>query len=203
VSDRYWLISRALSGLPNHVWYQKRNVMRTTRIGTKRMSVLRGEPESKLEIRKSKFALRNVTPFGLEKSGVKSQNRNSKFESHCAQRHRLPQGYRVSQGRQARPSLHSKSTPDVRAILPLVRRMVIEREMVTMEEPCPDSNPAGLCAGCRHVRTIRSNRGSVFYLCRRSLMDPGYPQYPRLPVLFCRGYEAAGSDAGSKTNKTT
>src|SRR5208337_1612051 len=105
------------------------------------------------------------------------------------------------QGHQARPSLHSKSPPDVRAILPLLRRMVIEREMVTMEKPCPASNPAGLCASCRHVQTIRSDRGSVFYLCRRSLTDPGYPQYPRLPVLFCRGYEAAESDTGIKTNK--
>jgi hypothetical protein len=72
-----------------------------------------------------------------------------------------------------------------------------------MEHPSQDSNEAGQCASCKHVLTIRSNRGSVFYLCRRSLTDPGYPQYPRLPVLFCRGYEAAESDTGSKTNKTT
>jgi hypothetical protein len=64
---------------------------------------------------------------------------------------------------------------------------------MAMEDPCPDSNQAGLCARCRHVRPIRSDRGSVFYLCRRSLTDPGYPQYPRLPVLFCRGYEAEES----------
>jgi hypothetical protein len=75
--------------------------------------------------------------------------------------------------------------------------------MVTMEHPCHDSNEAGLCAHCRHVRIIGSDRGSVFYLCRRSFTEPSYPQYPRLPVLFCRGYEAQESNAGVKTNKTT
>ncbi len=47
----------------------------------------------------------------------------------------------------------------------------------------------GLCAQCRHSRVIRSDRGSVFYLCERALTDPAYPKYPRLPVLMCRGYE--------------
>ena len=70
-----------------------------------------------------------------------------------------------------------------------------------MEHLFQDSDQPGLCASCRHVRTIRSDRGSVFYLCRRSLTDPGYPQYPRLPVLFCRGYEAADSNAGVKTKR--
>jgi len=62
--------------------------------------------------------------------------------------------------------------------------------MLTTERTSQDSSEAGLCARCRYVRTVRSDRGSVFYLCRRSLTDPAYPQYPRLPVLFCRGYEA-------------
>ena len=47
----------------------------------------------------------------------------------------------------------------------------------------------GLCETCAHCRLIRSDRGSVFYLCRRSLTDPAYPKYPRLPVLQCAGYE--------------
>ena len=48
----------------------------------------------------------------------------------------------------------------------------------------------GLCRACRHVRVVRSDRGSVFYQCRRSFTDPAYPAYPRLPVLRCAGYES-------------
>jgi hypothetical protein len=48
---------------------------------------------------------------------------------------------------------------------------------------------AGLCADCLHARTIRADRGSVFFLCQRSALDPRYARYPRLPVLACRGYE--------------
>jgi hypothetical protein len=68
--------------------------------------------------------------------------------------------------------------------------------MLTTERTSQDSSETGLCARCRHVRTVRSDRGSIFYLCRRSLTDPGYPQYPRLPVLFCRGYETQESETG-------
>jgi hypothetical protein len=40
---------------------------------------------------------------------------------------------------------------------------------------------------------MRSDRGSVFYLCERSLTDPAYPKYPRLPVLECAGYDRVDS----------
>ena len=50
----------------------------------------------------------------------------------------------------------------------------------------------GLCETCRHVRLIRSNRGSVFYQCDLSFTDSHFKKYPRLPVLNCRGYEQAG-----------
>ncbi len=48
---------------------------------------------------------------------------------------------------------------------------------------------AGLCATCRHVRVVENRRGSRFYLCRRSELDPSFVRYPRLPVAQCRGYE--------------
>jgi len=51
------------------------------------------------------------------------------------------------------------------------------------------SPPEGLCDSCRYRRVIESDRGSIFYLCERSLTDPSFPKYPRLPVLACRGYE--------------
>ena len=47
----------------------------------------------------------------------------------------------------------------------------------------------GLCADCRHMRPITSDRGSRFYLCLRAASDPRFPKYPRLPVLDCRGHE--------------
>ena len=49
-----------------------------------------------------------------------------------------------------------------------------------------ESAIAGLCATCGHVRRVTSDRGSVFYLCQLSKVDPSFPKYPRLPVLECR-----------------
>jgi hypothetical protein len=48
---------------------------------------------------------------------------------------------------------------------------------------------AGLCEMCRFCREIRSDRGSLFYLCERSFTDASFAKYPRLPVLECRGFE--------------
>jgi hypothetical protein len=36
---------------------------------------------------------------------------------------------------------------------------------------------------------MESDRGSVFYLCELSKVDPRFPKYPRLPVLSCPGYQ--------------
>jgi predicted amidohydrolase len=47
----------------------------------------------------------------------------------------------------------------------------------------------GLCASCRHSRRVESSKGSVFYLCQRSLHDDRFSKYPRLPKLSCFGYE--------------
>lgn len=57
---------------------------------------------------------------------------------------------------------------------------------------------AGLCAECRYMRLITSDRGATFYLCERSASDKSFPKYPRLPVIQCRGYElepSGGSEA--------
>jgi hypothetical protein len=48
----------------------------------------------------------------------------------------------------------------------------------------------GLCADCQHCRIVQSAR-STFYMCLRSLTDPGYRKYPPLPVLSCPGYDKA------------
>ncbi len=49
--------------------------------------------------------------------------------------------------------------------------------------------PAGLCNACAHQRLVKTGRGSVFSLCRRSKTDPSFPRYPRIPVQECRGFE--------------
>lgn len=56
--------------------------------------------------------------------------------------------------------------------------------------PSYPTPPAGLCADCRHARTIPSHKGAVFVMCGLAQLDPGYPKYPVLPVLACPGYEA-------------
>jgi hypothetical protein len=48
---------------------------------------------------------------------------------------------------------------------------------------------AGLCAQCANVQVITSSRGSTFFLCRLSAVDPRFPKYPRLPVLACPGFQ--------------
>jgi hypothetical protein len=63
-----------------------------------------------------------------------------------------------------------------------------------MAGPTPVTDP-GLCGGCRHGRAIRSDRGSVFWLCRRSATDPRFPRYPSLPVLTCSGFEPGPAEA--------
>lgn len=55
--------------------------------------------------------------------------------------------------------------------------------------PGQSEDKVGLCAHCVHVTLIRSDRGSIFYLCKLAASDPHFPKYPRLPVLVCSGYE--------------
>jgi hypothetical protein len=48
----------------------------------------------------------------------------------------------------------------------------------------------GLCESCKHVKTLTSSRGSVFYMCQLAETNPRFSRYPPLPVLKCKGYEA-------------
>ncbi|HET6764730.1 MAG TPA: hypothetical protein VFH27_13690 [Longimicrobiaceae bacterium] len=61
-----------------------------------------------------------------------------------------------------------------------------------MDLPRRGAPPAGLCESCANVRVVESGKGSRFYLCRLSAVDPAFPKYPGLPVLRCRGYAPAG-----------
>ena len=58
--------------------------------------------------------------------------------------------------------------------------------MSSMDEP--PAVDAGLCATCRHMVRVRSDRGAVFLRCKLSESDPRCPKYPTLPVIACDGY---------------
>jgi hypothetical protein len=51
--------------------------------------------------------------------------------------------------------------------------------------------PAGLCESCRNVRFVDTRKGSRFYLCELSEVDPRFRKYPPIPVLRCIGYSPA------------
>jgi len=44
---------------------------------------------------------------------------------------------------------------------------------------------------------MRSDRGSIFYLCRLAATDPSFEKYPRLPVFSCTGYYPRSSPSDS------
>ena len=49
-------------------------------------------------------------------------------------------------------------------------------------------DPNGLCAHCAHARQVPTPL-RVYWMCERSLTDPRYEKYPRLPVIACEGFE--------------
>ena len=51
--------------------------------------------------------------------------------------------------------------------------------------PAPE---AGLCARCLHVRCIRTDKGTVYFMCRAAGQDDRLSKYPRLPVLECHAF---------------
>jgi hypothetical protein len=59
--------------------------------------------------------------------------------------------------------------------------------MTAMQKPAGDAK-IGLCETCQHAQVIRSDRGSIFHLCRLSFTDRRFPKYPRLPVKECAGF---------------
>jgi hypothetical protein len=52
----------------------------------------------------------------------------------------------------------------------------------------PDISHIGLCLNCEYARSVEAKESTVYFLCQRSLTDPSFPKYPRLPVLRCSGY---------------
>lgn len=63
--------------------------------------------------------------------------------------------------------------------------------------------PAGLCSFCLHVKTTGNRRGSIFFLCQRSLADASFRRYPVIPVLACRGFEPQSAPAETQTHEET
>ncbi|HET6228469.1 MAG TPA: hypothetical protein VFE05_00240 [Longimicrobiaceae bacterium] len=61
----------------------------------------------------------------------------------------------------------------------------------SMDIPARYTPPAGLCDSCANVRIVVSGKGSRFYLCQLSAVDPAFRKYPPIPVIRCRGYRPA------------
>jgi len=56
--------------------------------------------------------------------------------------------------------------------------------------PGQPPRPASLCPACVNVHVITSDRGSIFYRCRVSDVDPRFPKYPPQPVLECSAFKS-------------
>lgn len=69
-----------------------------------------------------------------------------------------------------------------------------------MDAPRSYTPPAGLCETCRNVKVVETRKGSRFYLCTLSDVDPRFPKYPRIPVLQCIGYAPAGERENAIVN---
>ena len=105
----------------------------------------------------------------------------------------------------SRPGQNGLDEPEAKRIDALTRGNSFTRELPagTGRQRLPGARPltprepiAGLCDSCRHQVVVRNTRGSAFSLCRRSRTEPGYPKYPRLPVLACRGHEPVSGGDG-------
>ncbi len=55
--------------------------------------------------------------------------------------------------------------------------------------PPPQSVLRSLCSECVHVKIVRSEKGSTFFLCQRARTDPRFTKYPPQPVVVCSGFE--------------
>ena len=90
---------------------------------------------------------------------------------------------------------YSAYVPDLPGCVATGRTLELTRKR--MEK----ADSVGLCASCKHMRRIESDRGSVFYLCQLSKVDPRFPKYPRLPVLSCIVYEKQSVELTCPTSK--
>ena len=55
-------------------------------------------------------------------------------------------------------------------------------------DPGTERVAAGGCVSCVYARLIRAKANDVYYFCERSVNDPRYARYPRLPMLTCEGH---------------
>lgn len=77
---------------------------------------------------------------------------------------------------------------------PMKVRSSTERLRMLARLRAASSPQPGLCATCRHFEAVESAR-SVFVKCGLASTDSGFPRYPALPVVECRGWSRADDDA--------
>ncbi len=56
-------------------------------------------------------------------------------------------------------------------------------------DPAAEQAPVGRCLNCLYARVVGTRANDRYYLCERSIDDPRYARYPRLPMLTCDGHE--------------
>jgi hypothetical protein len=56
----------------------------------------------------------------------------------------------------------------------------------------------GLCAACQHAKLNETRRGTAYLRCTRAAWDTRLPQYPRLPVAQCVGFDPADRSLGAQ-----
>jgi hypothetical protein len=71
-----------------------------------------------------------------------------------------------------------------------------------VDAPRTYAPPAGLCESCRHVKIVETRKGSRFFLCTLSDIDPRFAKYPRIPVVRCLGYVRADAAAPALTDES-
>ncbi len=84
------------------------------------------------------------------------------------------------------------------------RECTANRKKLIVMRNRPVAAEAGLCATCKHVQMNQSDRGSVFYFCRLSMIDPQFPVLLRYRILEgpIHPYITAGPSVQMATNIT-
>ena len=90
----------------------------------------------------------------------------------------------------SRPAPRSVSPHAARRVRPDLGAGLSEEGNASVERDESAFPYGGLCARCRHVRVIRSAKGSTFTRCSLASSNPAFPKYPPQPVRVCSGFEA-------------
>ena len=102
----------------------------------------------------------------------------------------------------ARTHLKTTGDPEADSLVRAPRGYPCSQVHESVEQADRTKASVGLCARCRFMQIVKSDRGSTFYMCQLSVTDPAYPKYPRLPVLRCLGYQEKKEEVTKEKDTT-